>query len=156
MRNVFKLISACFVFSLLLITCDYPCGKASSHLRFISFTEPESDTVIMRRFIKGSDFKNVQDTFLLNHINSDFYRHGDTLEVLHSIDSYDMITADYDYEIYLPGSNKLYTLTEVTEDYQRGNNSGCTKKYCVNTFKSYTVNDQPLRNVNYGSIELKK
>ncbi len=156
MQKLFKLISGCFGFPLLLITCDYPCGKASAHLQFISFSELESDTVIMRRFIKGSDFKNVQDTFLLNSINSGFYRQGDTLDVLHSINSYDLITADHDYEIYLSGANKLYTLTEVTEDYQRGERSGCQKDYCINRFKSYKVNGQLVNNVNFSSIELKK
>ncbi len=89
-------------------------------------------------------------------MNSNFQRQNDTLLILHSIDGYFSITSNYDYEIYLSKVNRLYTLSEITEDIKYGSKGG-TKEYCINPIISYKLNGQLAGNYkSYGFIYLRK
>lgn len=54
----------------------FGCGKnipfepAKAQLNFISFSEAETESIIVRSFVKGSNFTSLVDTFIINKLNS--------------------------------------------------------------------------------------
>jgi hypothetical protein len=123
----------------LLYECGYPCGKASSFIGLISFTDAESDTIIFRRFSKGTNFAALRDTFILARVNGNFQRNNDTVLILHSIDGNRSITSDFDYEVFLPKVSILYRLKEIKEELESGRGKG---PYCINPITAYRLNGE--------------
>ncbi len=150
-------IGILFAAGSLFYSCQYPCGRASSSIGLISFTDTESDIIILRRFSKSTNFTDLQDTFTISRNNSNFQREHDTLLILHGMeDGNNDITSSYDYEIFLPKISRLYRLSDIVEDIKYGSKLG-PKIYCINPIISYKLNGQPVDVVNYYSfIYLKK
>ena len=138
MLKLFKTILG-ILLGFLLYGCGYPCGKASSFIGLVSFTDAESDTIILRRFSKGTNFAALRDTFILARSNSNFERNNDTLLILHAIDANNDITSDFDYEVFLPKVGILYRLSEIMEELQSGRGKGA---YCINPITAYRLNGQ--------------
>ncbi len=161
LRVIIIIIVGITVSSFILSSCvTYPCGKASSSIALISFTDPESDTIIIRRFVKGANFSNLKDSAIITRDGrTNFQRQHDTLLILHSNvlenNLYNDITSDYDFEIVLPKVPRVYRLSEIVEDIQYGKNNG-QKIYCVNGMKSYKIDGQLKINAGYENIYLKK
>ncbi len=85
MYKIVKLISFSYLSCLLLSSCgEYPCGKASLHIALIDFAETESDTVIVRRFLKSKNFIALYDTTLINAANNTFGYLTDTFHINYS------------------------------------------------------------------------
>src|SRR5690242_11793800 len=121
-----------------------PCGDASSHIGFINFTLEETDTVIIRRFIKGSGFAALHDSMMITQSNANLQRQDDTLLVLSSFNDGKMITSDYDFEIYLPQTNNVYKISDIKEDILYGSKTG-QKVYCINPITSYKLNGEFIK-----------
>ena len=148
-----------FLFAVLALmcSCEYPCGRASDFIALVGFTRTESDTIIVRRFTKSTDFSIQKDSLLIDSTNANLQRNGDTLIVLRGWgDNYATITSDFDYEIFLPGANVTYTLSDIKEPLQYGSRGG-GKVYCVNTISAYKLNGELVTaGKDLGRIYLKK
>jgi len=121
------------------ISCsrECPCELASAPFQVVSFSPAESDTVIVRRFTKGTNFQTLNDSALIDRANSNYTLRGaDTLE-LGARDTTGHITSGFDYEIYIPAVNKLTKITKVTEEYEEGR---CGR--CSDFIKSYIKDGQ--------------
>lgn len=139
--------------------CRYPCGQASANFALVNFTDTESDTIIFRRFARSGNFNELKDSFVISRdANTNFQRMHDTVLVLFSIpnrkSSLEAITSDYDYEIYLPNTNRLYKISNVEEEMQYGSGGG--KTYCINPITSYRLNDKLIKGQRIFSIYLDK
>jgi len=102
--------------------------NASLSFGLISFSDQESDTIILRRYEKGSNFSTLKD--------------NDTLDLAYTT-SIGLITSQYDYELYFPGAIKLYRLSAIEEEageirHAFWNN---VKVGCVNKITSFTINN---------------
>lgn len=89
-----------------------PCFTGSFNFGLKGFTQAEADTILVRRFFRGSNFSNLTDSFLLT---PGFRVQQDTLEItsLFVPDSY--MNAAYDYLLVFPGIPKTIRLTDITE-----------------------------------------
>jgi len=126
-----------------LISCNYDCNHATANISLLSFPVNETDTIIVRKFTKSSNFKSLLDTFSLNKSNSSYQRTNDTLEIYNTFGTDNGLLGKYDYEVYLPEINRLFQITEISEAFQSINSGlSCNKVACVNYFKSYKVNEQ--------------
>jgi len=135
-----KLLIFCMCSYSIFLSCEYSCGEAELSISLIGFTSNETDTIIVRKFSKSTGFSTIIDTFLLNEKNSGYYLTNDTLEINASYGTDNGLLSRYDYEIYMPESNKLYQVSEIMENYRSESNSGCKKEYCLNSITSYKVN----------------
>jgi hypothetical protein len=134
------LICALFFYAL-INSCSYSCSNATSTITLIGFTSRETDTIIVRKFSKATNFATIIDIFLVNKTNSSYYQKNDTLEISASYKTDNGLLSKYDYEIYVPYNNKLYQISEIKEDY-KSINSGCKKVGCINSITSYKLNGQ--------------
>lgn len=156
-------LSANIIIGFLFITAtlyscgEYPCKEASDYIGLISFTPAETDTIIIRRVTKSTNFSIQKDSLFLNKSNANFQQNGDTVLVLAgSNDGNAIITSDYDYEIFLPGANVTYTLSDIVEPLQYGR-GGKYKVLCINSIDSYKLNGQLVHKKNaYGPIYITK
>jgi hypothetical protein len=151
-----KNILPLFPLLLILISCgSQPCQMANSIPAFVSFSEAETDTVVVRRFSKASNFTTLKDTFLLASANAHFQRMNDTTLLLQMIDQYNIITSTYDYEIFLPKANRLFKISDVVEKIQTVS-AGLDKVACINPIVSYKINGQLISGTLYGYVYLNK
>ncbi len=140
-----------------LISCSrQPCQMANSIPALVSFSQAETDTVVVRRFSKATNFTTLKDTFLLTSANSNFQRMNDTTLLLQSIDQNNIITSIYDYEIFIPKANRLFKISDVIEKIQTAT-SGVNKVGCINPITSYKINGQLITPTSYfGYVYLNK
>lgn len=145
------------VICITIISCSYECNNATANIGFLSFPVNETDTIIVRKFTKSSNFKSLIDTFSLNQNNSSYQSSNDTLEIYNTFGTDDGLLGKYDYEIYLPEINRLYQISEITEEF-RSINTGlsCNKVGCINYFRSYKVNGQLINGNSYHPFYLVK
>ena len=52
------------------------CALASAPFQIVSFSPAESDTVIVRRFIKGRNFQTLNDSALIDRGNLSYTQRG--------------------------------------------------------------------------------
>ena len=132
-RKYFFLILACTV---TFAFCDRkcPCEKADAPFQLISFQKNEIDTVIIRRFIKGTGFQSLKDTLIADSTNT-FYEKtgGDTVQIV--TDPKGHVVSDFDFEIYIPSVNRLTKISAITEQFNEG-----LCGHCVNFIQSYSIN----------------
>ena len=151
-----KFILFLLIFFVLAVTsCEKQCIKAQTAFSLIGFSDAEADTIILRKFSKGS-FSQPLDTVLLEHIL--FQRSHDTLNIVASPGFVTMFS-DYNYEIFFPEPAKLLTITDIIENENTMNQDlfSCKKDACSNTITGYTVNGEVSDAVSFGYlIHLKK
>ncbi len=135
----------------MLISCVSPCSRANLFIGLISFTDAESDSLILRRFIKAKDFTELKDTFLLSRATGNFQRQHDTILVFQFLEGSDGITSSYDYELLIPKTNAVFKISDISEDIMY-NHSGTRKLGCINPVTSYGLNGQLISNDNYNEI----
>lgn len=123
--------------------CKHECKRAASNIALVSYLPAETEAVIVRKFEKNSSFTTMIDTFYIDRLTSSYQNKNDTLEIFASYGADDGLLSKYDYEIYLPGINRLYQVTEITEEFESMNvGLSCTKEECLNTIRSYKVKGQ--------------
>ncbi|MDQ6902617.1 MAG: hypothetical protein M3139_06350 [Bacteroidota bacterium] len=121
---------------------------ANSVPALVSFSEAETDTVVIRRFSKATNFTALKDTFLLASANANFQRMNDTTLLLQNIDQYNIITSTYDYEIFIPKANRLFKISDVVEKFQTAR-AGLGKVGCINPITSYKIDGQLISPTSY-------
>lgn len=148
-----KLFTFCIIISLTFFSCSYECSNATVNFSLVSFQPGETDTIIVRKFIKMSKFTSLLDTFSLNQFNSSYSSTNDTLEVRNSFGTDNGLLSKYDYEIYLPSINRLFQISEINEEFQSINQGlSCNKIGCINSIKSYRMNGQLINANSYYTL----
>ena len=124
------LILCCFILS---PSCrrKCPCNPASAPIQLVSFLNSEIDTIIVRRFIKETNFQTLQDSVLLDNSNCSYIVRGtDTLELATS-NLIGRITSSFDYEVYIPSVNSLIKISDITEQLTEGNCGRCSNYFTM-------------------------
>jgi hypothetical protein len=150
----YRLIALPFVISFLYIlnSCTTtPCFTGSFNFGLKGFTQAEADTILVRRFFRGSNFNNLADSFLL----TPGYRiQQDTLEItsLSIPDSY--MNAAYDYQLVFPGIPKTIRLTEITEVNREIKHSvfNNVKVGCENSITGMNADGVPLQSAGFNNF----
>lgn len=133
-------------------SCEYHCSNATSTISFVNFQSNETDTLIVRKFIKAENFTKILDSFVLNNLTSGYYQSNDTLKIIEAYKTDNGLLSSYDYEIFLPEISKTYKITEIVENLQSINKGlSNTKEGCINSISSYKVSGQLKPGNIYGS-----
>ena len=131
-----------FAFPAFYACGSYNCGEAEGlRISTIGFTAAEIDTIILRKFTKGSGFASKIDTLSVNSSNALFqfpYTTKDT-SFMGVLSPDVLLKSKYDYEIYIPAVNKLVSITAISEPQQKMRKGflSTTKEYCINAIQSF-------------------
>lgn len=148
------------VIVLISVSCGKKCPCFSQNLLFapIQFSDAEADTIIIRRYMKGTNFLQLRDTIFANQDSIRFKRSGDTLNP----SSYTVRTTlptVFDYEIYFPGAGKTFRIDNIVEEETKqpcGGLFAMDKVACFNPITSYRVNNQLITGQSWLPVYLKK
>ncbi len=126
---------------------SYNCGEAEGiRISTVGLTAVEIDTIILRKFTKGSNFTSRIDTLSINSSNALFqfpYTSKDT-SFMGVLSPDVLLKSKYDYEIFIPAINKQVRITAISEPQQRMKKGlfNTTKEYCVNAIQSFQQDGQ--------------
>ncbi len=138
MKQYFLLL---LLFSTIIASCGNKCISALRPLSFINFSNLDTDTIIIRRFIKSNNFLSLIDTIKVDSTTNHYQRTNDTLLIYTGFDLSNVLPSIYDYEIYLPEIKKTYQITDIYEDeLTSGFGIPTSRVYCKNLIKSYKIN----------------
>lgn len=127
----------------MLAACEkYPCQRSiGMRLAFVSFTQAETDTIIVKRFIKGTNLGQLLDSAVVDTALVKYTNRGDTLfpSELHAET---LLTSLYDYQVLIPDGNRTFTITDITEEQKKARAGflSPTRDACYNPIKAYTLN----------------
>jgi len=143
---------------LALASCgEYECLNAQFTFSLIGFSSIETDTIILRKYTKTTNFLTALDTFRITPNNTRYSFTGDTLRFT-AYSSDILMRSDFDYEISLPKAGKTFKLAKITEEKQSKKLSLFNDKVaCINPIRSYELNGQLTSEENvFGILFLKK
>jgi len=106
-------------------------------LGMISFSSTEIDTLITRKFSKGSNFSKQIDTTIFDQNNVMFTAQNDTFQ-MGSWKGDILLSSKYDYQVFIPAINRTISVTEITEPQLEGDCRG--KVACGNIITSVKLN----------------
>jgi hypothetical protein len=115
------------------------CKPALLNLNYVSFTPAETDTVILRRYDRNSNFNQLLDTFVLTTQTADFNYNKDTLSI-HAKDEASRLRSFYNYVLYLPSLNRSDSLSGINELYDREKGNSNLECTCTNRILSFYQN----------------
>lgn len=128
------------------------CGLGQLTLSFVSFSDSEIDTIIVKRFDKNNGFLNTLDSIVIDMNTSNHANYNDTVVINFSIRNDHNFSSKYDYIIYLPKIERTYKVNNIIEQYDKMRNSGglfsFDKRYCVNNITTYSI-DNVVKNTDY-------
>jgi len=139
MRVIYAL-STLLLFSLFSCKTEtIQCNPAGVKVYFVGFTYNDVSKAMVFVYKKDNLFDSLIDS-----VASYGQQKGtsDTMFLLHTLDD------DHDYQVKLPHSNIVYSLTALTlgnhytDKYQKGIVNDLVLRECVNNTVSYTLNGQ--------------
>lgn len=128
-----------FVALLFLITSIASCKNCNCvpsdglKLGLISFDSSEINTIVIKKFEKGSGFNHLVDTSFFDRGINIFYPKNDTFEMA-AYPGNMPLKSNFDYEIVITSANRTYQVTEINEPQVEGDCGG--KVICVNEIVS--------------------
>lgn len=130
------------VFILIIIffnSCNHCiCGPSDGlRLGMVSFSATEIDTVITKKFVKGSNFSLHIDSTIMDQNNVMFKAQNDTFQ-MGSWRGDILLSSKYDYQVFIPAVNRTISITEINEPQLEGDCRG--KVACGNIIVSVRLN----------------
>jgi hypothetical protein len=125
---------------LALFTSCHNCICALSEglrLGLISFDSTEIDTMIIRKFDKGSNFSHLIDTSQWDRSKVAFYSYNDTFQMGAFLGGI-LLQSKFDYQVFIPAVNRTINITEINEPQLEGDCRG--KVACGNIITSVRLN----------------
>jgi hypothetical protein len=95
------------------------------------------DTIITRKFLKGSNFSQLIDTLQWDRSRVDFRKYTDTFQMV-SWSGDITLHSQYDYQVFIPAGNRTFNVAEINEPQRMDECRG--KVMCVNMIVSARVN----------------
>ncbi len=152
MKYSLYIISIFILITVTACTKKCPCYPARIYLNYIGFLNSETDTVIIRRFQKGSSFLLIKDTGILSINNSGYYPHNDTMHIRTDVESL-ILRSGFDYELFLPATNKLSRISDINEELKEDYCISRNLNGCINPISSFKLDGQPaLMNPAYPNV----
>ncbi len=131
-------MSPAILLSLLTSCHNCICGPSDGlKLGMISFSASEIDTLITRKFSKGSNFSLQIDSTIMDENNVMFRAQNDTSQMV-SWRGNILLSSKYDYQISIPAVSRTISVTEINEPQLEGDCRG--KVACGNIITSVRLN----------------
>ncbi len=121
-----------------------PCIETNAVLYFVGFSDTETDSVILKKYEKNTNFNTAIDSVIMTKMNSSYEKTGDTLQILTLYGGGDYpLDIHYDYEVSVPLAGKLFQLSDFVET-QTEMKVGISmdKQVCTNPITAYTLNEK--------------
>ena len=135
-------------------SCKYDCARSTGmRINFISYTQQEVYPFTIRKYSRNSNFTQLIDTLIADQNTISFQWKNDTLDAVRLLSNTKLLT-DFDYEIFVPATNSVYKITEITEPQLEGRKSN-KKIMCINQITSCRINGQFIA-ISYENLYLKK
>lgn len=141
------ILSMVGLFCIGVLSCnkEIPCNEASATLNFIAFPDSETDTIIVKSYTKATNLTQLVDSFFIDKANSSYLLLTDTLQIGNTFGGDNGLKSTYDYEIFLPQTNRVFTITAITEVQKSTKGGGLfsmDSRGCSNPITSYKLNGQ--------------
>lgn len=150
MKIVLLAITSILIFS----SCNYPCAPSDGlQMELIGFTQLEADTIVLKKFEKGSGFTTAIDSLVIDSNVTRFRLSNDTLKITSTISTTNLLSK-FDYMISIPSTNSVFYITEMNEPQQEGRKSKY-KIMCGNTIQSCKIN-RVATQIRFDQLYLKK
>ncbi len=123
------------------------------HLFYDIFPFPMRKRILLlyENLLKIPAFATLVDSVIITKNNSNYQKSNDTLDIINNATGGDYpLNIDYDYEIYLPTTNKIFKISNITQQQTYFRSVPYYKRECVNPIKSYLLNEQITNG--YGGI----
>lgn len=140
------LLSIFFALVLGLSSCNKTCfcTTATLYPNYVGFTSAETDSVILRRYTKASQFTRLIDTVVVTANNAQFSFSQDTLSI-RSGDAALRIRSFYDYILYLPEANRSDSVYGIYETRDTEKGSRDLECNCINRILSFYQNNNLIQ-----------
>lgn len=150
-------ILRCFLF-VLSILLYYSCSRCRCidndiDINFINFDSAEVDTIIIKKYDKGTAFVRQIDSTLFKEGDYRIKRLGDTIYFPIRIGNFSL-THQFDYKIVLPRTSAEFKITEIASEQVRGSCVG--DELCINPVISAKVNNELYYFTDYNNLYIKK
>lgn len=123
---------------------------ATLYPSYVAFDRSKTDTIILRRYDRNSNFDRLLDTAIITDQNAVFDFSHDTLSIRSDAEAL-TLRSFYNYVLYLPELNRSDSISHVFEarDTQKGSsNLECN---CINRILSYQLNRDTVQVVDPAS-----
>ena len=137
-----------FIISSCSKTCFCTDNKLS--LGYVAFDGTETDTIILRRYDKNSNFNRLIDTIVITDQNTTFNNRQDTLTIHANAES-TTLRSFYNYILYLPALNRSDSIRGIYEARDREEGSHNMDCNCINRVLSYQLNRDTVQVVDPAS-----
>lgn len=124
-----------------IFSCQKDCVPGRLHFSWVGFSMEEVDTVILRRYYNGQMGAGPIDTVFYGGPDVEYVVTGDTFDFRHLPVDF-VLHSGYGYEVWLPGPQLLFTITQIEEENLSGGRGlfSCNKDLCMNSMKAATIN----------------
>lgn len=141
-----------FLFLLAFASCSKTCfcTMATLYPAYVAFNPGETDTIILRRYDRNSNFDRLLDTAIITDQNAVFSFNQDTLSIRSDAEAL-TLRSFFDYVLYLPTLQRSDSISHIYEprDTQKGSsNLECN---CINRILSYQLNRDTVQVVDPAS-----
>ena len=145
------LVCAISVSMLAACSRSRPCVEGTAILNFVSFTDAETDSIVLRKYVKDNGFNSLIDSVIISKNNSIYQKSNDTLHILTSMQGEYNLDIHYDYEVYMPYTNKLFRISNIVVEQteMNGDLTYFDKNICLDPMRSYTLNGQTINTDSY-------
>jgi hypothetical protein len=133
-----------YFFLLLLLSCLIKCGKKcdcnQDHLLlgFLHYSIADVDTIIVKRFAKGSGYSGSFDSTILTAYNSFKIQLGDSLKFEYEDEGF-LLKPSNDWLVEIPAVNRTVTFSDLIEEKKQ---QRCKRKKaatCTNNIVSFKL-----------------
>lgn len=140
-----KRIFAVLIISVTIISVTASCGGTCSCMddslvpAFIGYDTSELDTVIIKRFAKGSNFGQQLDSFAFTTATVVYSKSGDTTNIV-AMRGDQRLSVDSDWQVSIPSGNRTVRISEITIEKREqhcGGIFGLDKTLCINPVLSF-------------------
>ena len=122
-----------------LASCHHCVCAPSDGLKLgmISFDSTDVDTIIIKKFQKGSNFSQLIDSLQWDQSRVNFRKHTDTFQMASWAGDI-LLHSQYDYLVFIPAANRMFSVVEINEPQRMDECRG--KVMCINSIVSVKLN----------------
>jgi hypothetical protein len=136
-----KRLTYLLVLAILLSGCiiKHPCVNGPMDMAFIGFSPADIDTIIVRTYKVNDNYAHLIDTLVIRDHATGIYTVGhDTTVVFINDGMHGWLTADYDWQIYIPAKKRTISLSNITTEPIDGRG-----RVCFNPVTSFKLDGLP-------------
>jgi hypothetical protein len=135
-----------FLFLLAFASCSKTCfcTMATLYPAYVAFNPGETDTIILRRYDRNSNFDRLLDTAIITDQDAVFNFSQDTLSIRSDAEAL-TLRSFYNYVLYLPALNRSDSLHHIFEARDTQEGSSNLECNCINRILSYQLNSDTVQ-----------